>query len=99
MAALRGSVCRSRVTALALIVLTFLGTSGSWHVDIDDPDCAAPVAHNHSAHNERLVHASAATPTHCAICHWLRAFRIDGDHQARQYVAEAIHDAGTAAPP
>jgi hypothetical protein len=53
MAVLRRSICRSRVTALALIILTFLGTTGSWHVDSDDPDCAVPVAHNHSSHHER----------------------------------------------
>jgi hypothetical protein len=90
MAVLRRSVCRSRVPALALIVLTFLGTSGSWHVDPDDPDCTAPVAHNHSGHHERLVRSVARAPiAHCAICHWLQSFRIDGARQAREVAAPA----------
>ena len=96
MAAFRRSVCRSRVTAIALIVLTFLGTSGSWHIDSDDPDCTVPVAHNHSAHHERLVRTAAAAPiVHCAICHWLQTFRIDGARQAREYRAPAGLNAGS----
>src|SRR5215216_1143455 len=98
MAVLRRSVCRSRVTAIALIVLTFLGTSGSWHVDTEDPDCTAPVAHNHSAHHERLVRYAAAAPlAHCAICHWLQTFRIDGSRQTRVYKAPARQSATPAA--
>jgi hypothetical protein len=99
MAVFRRSVCRSRVTALALIVLTFLGTTGSWHVDSDDPDFTVPVAHNHSAHHERLVRTAAAAPVvHCAICHWLQSFRIDGARQARDYGAPAGQTAGANAP-
>ena len=71
-----------------LMVLTVLGTSGSWHVETDDPDCAVPVAHNHASHHERLGRASTATaPTHCAICHWLQAFRSDAVRQARVQIA------------
>src|SRR4029450_12863287 len=80
------------------IVLTFLGTSGSWHVDSDDPDCAVPVAHNHSAHHERLVRTPQPAPlVHCAICPWLQSFRIDGARQARECVAPAGHSAGSVA--
>jgi hypothetical protein len=99
MAVLRRSICRSRVTALALIVLTFLGTTGSWHVDSDDPDCTVPIAHNHSAHHERLARAAAPAPVaHCAICHWLQSFRIDGARQARDYQAPAGQTVGSSAP-
>jgi hypothetical protein len=99
MAVLRRSICRSRVIALALIVLTVLGTTGSWHADSDDPDCTVPIAHNHSAHHERLVRTSAAAPiVHCAICHWLQSFRIDGARQARDYRAPERRTAGSNAP-
>lgn len=75
---------RSRVLALLLAWLTLLGTSGSWHVDNDDPDCAAPVAHDHSAHHERFNRATATeAPAHCAICHWLQAFRAGAVRQPR----------------
>jgi len=79
---------RSRVLALLLMVLTVLGTSGSWHLETDDPDCAAPVAHDHANHSEHLGRAGNATaPTHCAICHWLQAFRSDAVRQARVHLA------------
>ena len=80
---------------MALIVLTFLGTSGSWHVDTDDPDCAVPLAHNHSAHHERLVPAKAVAPiAHCAICHWLQCFRTDGARQARADLTPKVRRTG-----
>jgi hypothetical protein len=73
------SALRSRVVACVLVLFTLMGTTGAWHVEGDDPDCAAVALHDHSAHHERL---SAARPTqapsHCAICHWLQGFRIDG---------------------
>ena len=70
---------RSKLTAAVLIVLTFLGTNGSWHVSGDDPDCDPRVlAHDHSAHREWLRAPSpAGNPAHCAICHWLQTFRSD----------------------
>jgi len=84
------------VTALALILLTFLGTTGSWHVDSEDPDFTVPVTHNHSAHHERLVRTAAAAPiVHCAICHWLQSFRIDGARQARHERAPSGQSAGS----
>jgi len=84
---------------MALIVLTFLGTSGSWHVDADDPDCDASVAHNHSAHHERLVRpATAAAATHCAICHWLQSFRSDGARHGRADIARASRSTALTAP-
>jgi len=98
MAVLRRSICRSRRLALALVVLTFLGTSGSWHIDTDDPDFTTPVAHNHSAHHERLAGAATAAPiVHCAICHWLQSFRIDGARQSRADLRPAQRTAGSTA--
>ena len=75
---------RSRLLAVVLIVFTFVGTTGSWHV-ADDPDCySGIVLHDHSAHHARVGTPTAATtPTHCAICHWLQTFRIDGARQTR----------------
>ena len=95
MAALRRSLRRSRRLSLALIVLTFLGTGGSWHVGTDDPDCADLVTHDHSAHHERFgrTSAPAPTPSHCAICHWLQAFRSDAVRHARVQFAVAQSDA------
>ena len=78
MVALRRALLRSRLLAWTLIVLTVLGSSGSWHSDSDDPDFAAPFPHNHAHHDARLDHrVPPSAPTHCAICHWLQAFRSD----------------------
>ena len=72
------SALRSRVVACVLVLFSFMGTTGAWHVADDDPDCALPASHDHSAHHERLTRPSRAqTPTHCAICHWLQSFRTD----------------------
>ena len=72
------SALRSRVVACVLVLFTFMGTTGAWHVGDDDPDCAAATAHDHSAHHERLSAASRSqAPSHCAICHWLHGFRVD----------------------
>ena len=68
---------RCKALALALIALTVLGTSGSWHV-ADDPDAPALVLHDHSAHDQLFKAAfSHEAPAHCAICHWLQSFRSD----------------------
>jgi len=76
MVALYHALRRSRALALLLAVLTMLGTSGSWHAATDDPDCAPLSAHDHRAHHESIGAANQATPpAHCAICHWLQAFR------------------------
>jgi hypothetical protein len=85
MVALRRAVQRSRMVAIVLAVLTFLGTSGSWHADADDPDCAIDlIAHSHSAHHARLgTPAGPVSPVHCAICHWLQAFRSDAVRHMR----------------
>ena len=75
---------RSRLVAVALIVLTFLGSSGSWHPADDDVDFHAPLAHNHAAHHERLRTATApGVSDHCAICHWLQSFRSDATRATR----------------
>lgn len=72
------SALRSRVVACVLVLFSFMGTTGAWHVANDDPDCALPVGHDHSAHHERLAKsAPAQPPSHCAICHWLQGFRTD----------------------
>jgi hypothetical protein len=95
MVVLRRSIRRSRHVALALVVLTFLGTNGSWHVDPGDPDFVSPLPHNHSAHHERLTAKVAATaPAHCAICHWLQTFRTDGARQSRDDLASAGRSTG-----
>jgi len=88
MVALSRGLRRSRFLALVLAVLTAVGTTGSWHVEGDDPDCAAPVAHDHAAHHERIDRQTATTaPSHCAICHWLQGFRAPAVRQARVYLA------------
>ena len=67
-----------RFLACVLIVFTFVGTSGAWHVPGDDPDCTDVVIHDHSAHHPRLARATVSdAPVHCAICHWLQTFRTD----------------------
>jgi hypothetical protein len=84
MVALRRAVLRSRLLAWVLVVLTVLGSSGSWHVDTDDPDFASALPHDHTHHDARIDHrVPPNAPTHCAICHWLQAFRSDGAAQAR----------------
>ncbi len=94
MAALRRSLRRSRRLSLALIVLTFLGTGGSWHAGADDPDCVETIAHDHSAHHEHFGRSTTPTPaSHCAICHWLQAFRSDAVRQARVQFADTPRDA------
>jgi hypothetical protein len=76
MVALYHALRRSRALALLLVVLTTAGTSGSWHLATDDPDCDLTSAHDHRAHNESFNTSKDATaPAHCAICHWLQAFR------------------------
>jgi hypothetical protein len=72
------SALRSRVVACVLVLFSFMGTTGAWHAADDDPDFAAPVAHDHSAHHERINRPTPAqAPSHCAICHWLQHFRTD----------------------
>jgi hypothetical protein len=99
MVALRRALRRSRHLSMMLIVLTFLGTTSSWHAEDDDPDCAPQVAaHNHSAHDARLARASSQTaPTHCAICHWLQAFRADGARQTRVQASPVPQNFGSSA--
>src|SRR4051812_6484752 len=86
---------RSKTLAVALIVLTFLGTSGSWHVEADDPDfLPAPAAHNHSAHHEGFrTPVVPDGPAHCAICHWLQMFRASAPRHARVQFATPSHHA------
>jgi hypothetical protein len=85
---------RSRVIAIALIVLTFFGTSGAWHAADDDDVASAPVAHDHSRHHEtvRVPPARSATE-HCALCHWLQAFRADGARAPRAFLAASASHA------
>jgi len=72
------SALRSKIVACVLVLFTFMGTTGAWHVADDDPDCVTPVGHDHSAHHERINRStSAQAPSHCAICHWLQGFRTD----------------------
>ena len=72
------SALRSRIVACVLVLFSFMGTTGAWHVADDDPDCALPASHDHSAHHERLTRSTPVqAPTHCAICHWLQGFRTD----------------------
>jgi hypothetical protein len=70
------SALRSRAVACVLVLFSFMGTTGAWHVGDDDPDCAVALGHDHSAHHERLAKSSPEQPpSHCAICHWLQGFR------------------------
>ena len=93
MVALSHALRRSRVLPLLLAVLTMVGSSGSWHAATDDPDCEPLSAHDHRAHHESLGPASHTTlPAHCAICHWLQAFRSGDVGQSR--VPLAIDCAG-----
>jgi hypothetical protein len=69
---------RSKIVACILVLFTFMGTTGTWHVADDDPDCATPIGHDHSAHHERIGRSTPVEPpSHCAICHWLQGFRTD----------------------
>src|SRR5689334_4047454 len=90
---------RCKALALALIALTVLGTSGSWHVAADDPDAPALVLHDHSAHRAQFKTAAASheAPTHCAICHWLQSFRADSVRDAGPRFASNQQD-GTGVP-
>ena len=90
---------RSKMLAVALIVLTFLGTTGSWHVESDDPDFLPPAAtHNHAAHHEGFRTPVVPDGTaHCAICHWLQMFRASAPRHVRVQLAAAAHDARVAA--
>ena len=95
-AAVKTSGVKSRSTPLAwlFIVITLLGPSNSWHAYDDDPDCAGPVAHDHSQHHARFrVPATSSAPEHCAFCHWLRAF---GAGQAEQSARQPLVATSTA---
>lgn len=85
---------RSTPLAAALIILTVLGTSGSWHLEGDDPDfLPAVVVHDHSAHHEAF--RTPATPqdtNHCAICHWLQMFRAGSLRHGRIQFASALYN-------
>ena len=75
---------RSKPLAIALILLTFFGTSTSWHADDEDAGQSPLVAHDHSAHQEKIHSQSDnVAPTHCALCHWLQSFRAGAVRQAR----------------
>ena len=66
----------SKVVAVALVLLTILGT-GTWHVETDDPDfLPQPATHDHSTHHEAFRTPGTVDGSgHCAICHWLQMFR------------------------
>lgn len=74
---------RSRVLAYLLVVLTFLGTSGTWHVSPGDADCfdtaldagSARLTDSRGTGLEVRAVSETASPEHCAICHWLQSFR------------------------
>jgi hypothetical protein len=87
---------RCKALTLLLIALTFLGTSGSWHISADDPDAPLLVAHDHSAHHARFTDAgSHEAPSHCAICHWLQSFRSDSVRAGGiRFAAEQVGRAG-----
>jgi hypothetical protein len=93
---------RSRTLAAALILLTFLGTSGSWHVEGDDPDFLPPPAtHNHSTHHDAFRTPVAQDgASHCAICHWLQMFRAGTLRHSRvQFVTTSQNARNAAATP
>ncbi len=85
------ALTRRKALALALIALTFLGTSGSWHAAGDDPDAPRLVVHDHTAHDAYFKTVSShEAPTHCAICHWLQSFRCDSvRHDGLRVAADA----------
>lgn len=90
---------RSTPLAAALILLTLLGSSGSWHLESDDPDfLPAVVLHDHAAHHEALrPPAAPQDTTHCAICHWLQLFRASSLRHGRIHFASAPSRVGVAA--
>jgi hypothetical protein len=93
------TIKRSKLSARVLIVLTLLGTSGSWHPIGDDPEFQSQViAHDHSSHGNRFwTPAAAKDPSHCAICHWLQSFRSDSVRHTRvQFVDTAYRRVPTA---
>ena len=62
----------SRVVALLLLVVSVR----PFHAASDDPGCAWPDAVSTRDGASALVKAGgAATPDHCAICHWTRLLR------------------------
>jgi hypothetical protein len=94
---------RSKPLAAALICLMFVGISGSWHIEGDDPDFLEPPAsHDHSTHHE--VFRAPVPPqgdAHCAICHWLQMFRASALRHARVQLDAVTRDASVfaAVPP
>ena len=94
---------RSKILAVALIVLTFLGTGGWSHVESDDPDFLPPAAtHDHSSHHESFRTPLAPEgAAHCAICHWLQMFRASAPRHSRVHFGSTSYNARavTAVPP
>ena len=85
---------RSKTLAVALIVLTFLGTGGWSHVESDDPDFLPPATHDHSSHHEGYrTPVAPDSATHCAICHWLQMFRASAPRHARVQIGGTSHNA------
>lgn len=67
---------RSKALALLFILLTLVGTNNTWHAPDDNDDVPMSLWHDHGAHSARFAApAPVAAPVHCAICHWLAAFR------------------------
>jgi hypothetical protein len=72
---------RRHVRLLAVAVLVSMSTLGAWSLvahELDDHDHdGAPVfvVHDAAAHAFTSPQSSdAATPVHCVLCHWTRAF-------------------------
>ena len=79
---------RSKLVAVLLVLLTFSGAAGSWHAT-DDHD-GEVLLHDHSAHHERLgAPTAASTPSHCALCHWLRTFGTSAPRDAQAAAMDA----------
>lgn len=89
---------RSKLLATVLIGLILVGTAGAWHAP-DDPDCFPGFfALGGTQHAQLGTPAASNSPAHCALCHWLRMFRIDGaphvdfpmDRESHARVADAL---------
>ena len=63
-----------RSVAVALIAILLVGTNAAFH-GADDVCDAVPAAHSADGSAAASARPVTPEPEHCAICHWLQAFR------------------------
>jgi hypothetical protein len=83
----------SKPLALLLALLSFVGTSGSWHAGDDVDFQQRIVAHDHETHRYQFqATPDHARSDHCAVCHWLQSFRNSSVSHARVPFAWDTHN-------